>query len=174
MTYEIRKDAFFLGKMTFDVRGDMLEIGDTAPDFKMVATNFQEKTLDDYVGKIKIISIVPSLDTSVCDAQTRRFNEEATALSDDIVILTVSADLPFAQRRWCGAAGVENVECLSTHKDMRFSDDYGVHVLSQRYNQRAVIVLDKDNTVVYTEYVYDISQTPNFTEAIKAAKQIAS
>lgn len=172
MDYEIRKDAFALGNMKMDVRGTMLNVGDSAPDFELIHTSFKAKTLEDYAGKIKVLSIVPSLDTSVCDAQTRRFNEEASALSEDIVILTISADLPFAQRRWCGAAGVDRVDCLSTHKDMQFSDDYGVHVLSQRYNQRAVLVLDKDNTVAYTQYVYNIGDEPDYATALDAARAL--
>lgn len=173
MKYEVRQGAVTLDhKIRFDVRGTELKIGDDAPDFKMIATNFHPKTLADYNGKIKILSIVPSLDTNVCDAQVRHFNEAATSLDDDIVVIAVSADLPFAQIRWCGAAGIENVETLSTHMDMQFSDDYGVHVLQARYNQRAVIVLDKNNKVVYTEYVPEISQQVNFEAALEAARSI--
>lgn len=172
--YEIRKDGVTLGGNPMDVRGKMLAIGDTAPNFDLVAIDMSQKSLDDYAGKIKILNIVPSLDTSVCDAQVRHFNTEATALDDDIVVLAVSADLPFAQKRWCGAAEIENVETLSSHKDMKFADDYGTHILNLRVNQRAVIVLDKDNKVVYTEYVPEVGQQVNFDAALEAARAIAN
>ena len=174
MEYEIRTGGATLGGNPLDVRGTMLAVGDKAPDFEMVATDMSRKTISDYEGKVKILSIVPSLDTSVCDAQVRQFNEEATALDDDIVVLAISADLPFAQKRWCGTAGVDNVDCLSTHMDMKFSDDYGVHVVGSRINQRAVIVLDKDNTVAYTEYVTEIGQQVNFDAALKVARKLVS
>lgn len=172
MDYEIRKGDVRLGRNPLDVRGSRLSIGEIAPNFDLIATNMSHRTLSDYDGKIKILSILPSLDTSVCDAQTRRFNEEAAGLDDNIVILTISADLPFAQKRWCGAAGVDRVECLSTHMDMKFSDDYGVHVLQSRINQRAVIVLDRENKVVYTEYVSEIGQQVNFDGALRAARDL--
>lgn len=154
-----------------DVRGSMLNISDPAPDFTLIANNLTKKTLADYEGKVKLISVVPSLDTRVCDTQTRRFNQEAAALSDDIVVLTVSSDLPFAQRRWCGAAGVDRVETLSTHKDMQFSDDYGVHMLDWRANQRSIFVVDTDNTIRYCEYVLEVSSEVDFEKALAAAKQ---
>ncbi len=172
MSYEIRKDAITLRGNPMDVRGSTLNVGDAAPDFLLVATNLTKKTLADYEGKVKLISVVPSLDTGVCDAQTRRFNEEASALSADIVVLTVSSDLPFAQKRWCGAAGVERVETLSTHKDMQFSDDYGVHMLEWRANQRSVFVVDKDNKVTYCEYVPEVTSQVDFDAALNAAKNI--
>ena len=172
MSYEIRKDAITLRGNPMDVRGSILNVGDAAPDFLLVATNLTKKTLADYEGKVKLISVVPSLDTGVCDAQTRHFNEEASALSNDIVVLTVSSDLPFAQKRWCGAAGVERVETLSTHKDMQFSDDYGVHMLEWRANQRSVFVVDKDNKVTYCEYVPEVTSQVDFDAALNAAKSI--
>ena len=171
MDYEIRKDGMTISdKMAFDIRGSMLKVGDDAPDFALTATNWSVKTLKDYDGKVKVFSIIPSIDTSVCSTQTRRFNEEAASLSDDIVILAVSADMPYAHRRWCGAEGIEQVEGLSTHKDMRFSDDYGVHVVDLRINQRAVIVVDSNNKVVYTEYLVPMGNEPNYEAAIEAAK----
>ena len=106
MSDEIRVGGTTVGGRPLDVRGRKLEIGEDAPDFVLVAPNFMRRKLSDYAGKIKLLSIVPSLDTGVCSAQTRRFNQEATALSDDIVILTISADLPFTQARWCGAEGI--------------------------------------------------------------------
>ena len=126
------RPGMMVGPNEHTVIDDMLNVGDAAPDFKLLANDRSERTLASYDGKIKIISAIPSIDTGVCSAQTRRFNEEAAKLGDDIVVLTVSADLPFAQKRWCGAAGVDQVETLSTHQDMKFSDDYGVHDIDWR------------------------------------------
>lgn len=170
MTYEERPNAMMLGSWGCSVRGRTLEIGETAPDFQLVANNLQTKTLGDYEGKIKILSIVPSLPTSVCSAQTRRFNQEAAALGEDVAILTISADLPFAQRQWCAAEGIEAVETLSDHRTMTFSDDYGVHNVDLRITQRAVFVLDQDNKVVHTEYCPAIGDEVNFEAALTAAK----
>lgn len=117
-----------IGSKEFPVVGDRLSIGTHAPNFKLTANNWSTKSLSDYTGKVKILSIVPSLDTSACSAQTHRFNQEASSFGQDIVVLTVSADLPYAQSRWCGAEGVQRVETLSDHKDMNFSTAYGVHV----------------------------------------------
>jgi len=174
MTYEERPDAVTIGPLKHTVRGRMLQAGDDAPDFKLTANNWRTKTLSDYDGKVKIFSMVPSLDTSVCSAQTRRFNQEAANLSDDVVILTVSADLPYAQARWCGAEGIEAVETLSSHQDMSFADDYGVHDIDIRITQRAVVVVDKDNKVVYSEYITPIGNEVNFEAALDAARQATS
>jgi thioredoxin-dependent peroxiredoxin len=154
------------------VEGAMLEIGQSAPDFRLTANNWAQKSLADYAGKVKIFSVVPSLDTSVCAAQTRRFNQEAANLSTDIVILTVSADLPYAQGRWCGAEGITAVQTLSDHKDMNFSTAYGVHVTPIRICQRAVIVVDQDNVVRYVEYTPEIGQEVDFSAALAAAKAL--
>jgi len=113
---------------------------------------------------------VPSLDTGVCDKQTRRFNEEAAALGDNVVILTVSADLPFAQARWCGAAGVDKVQTLSDHYDMNFADAYGVHIKELRLDTRAIFVVDSANKIVYAEYVPEMTDFPDFDAALAAAR----
>jgi thiol peroxidase len=155
------------------VQGDMLAVGQPAPDFALTANNWQTKTLADYAGKVKLISIVPSLDTRVCSTQTRRFNAEASALSSDVVVLTVSADLPYAQRRWCAAEGIERVETLSDHKTMGFSQAYGVHVLDLRVTQRAVIVVDRENIVRYAEYVHEMGGEPNYEAALAAVRSLA-
>ncbi|MCC6612043.1 MAG: thiol peroxidase [Anaerolineae bacterium] len=154
------------------VEGEMLEPGQPAPDFALTANDWQTRTLADYAGKIKIISIVPSLDTRVCATQTRRFNQEASDLSDDIVVLTVSADLPYAQRRWCAAEGIERVETLSDHKTMNFSTAYGVNVVDLRICQRAVFVLDRDNVVRYTQYVHMMGDEPDYEAALSAARAL--
>jgi thiol peroxidase len=154
------------------VEGPMLEVGSKAPDFALTATNWSIKTLADYAGKVKIISVVPSLDTSVCAAQTRRFNQEAAALGDNVVILTVSADLPYAQARWCGAEGIDQVVPLSDHKTMAFSQAYGVHVVPARICQRAAFVLDGDDVVRHAEYVHEIGDDVDFEAALASARQL--
>ncbi|MEP7293436.1 MAG: thiol peroxidase [Chloroflexota bacterium] len=154
------------------VQNEMLAVGDAAPDFKLTANNWSPKTLADYAGKVKLISVVPSLDTSVCAAQTRRFNQEAAGLGSEVVILTVSADLPYAQFRWCAAEGIDQVETLSDHKDMNFSDAYGVHVTDIRITQRALFVIDRNNVVQYAEYVPDIDFEVNFDAALAKAREL--
>lgn len=161
-----------IGAHEFAVVNDQLEVGDTAPDFKLTANNWSVKSLADYTGKVKILSIVPSLDTSVCSAQTHRFNSEASALGENIVILTVSADLPYAQSRWCGAEGVERVVTLSDHKDMNFSSAYGVHVADIRICQRAAFVVDQNNVVQYAEYVHNIGDEVHFDAVLAKAKSL--
>ena len=116
------------------------------------------------------MSVVPSIDTGICDAQTRRMNEEASSLGDSVVILTVSADLPMAQSRWCGAAGVENVQMLSDHLDMAFGKAYGTKVNALRLEQRSIFVIDADDTVRYVEYVPEIAQHPDYDAALAAVK----
>ncbi len=154
------------------VRGEMLNVGSKAPDFALVANDWSIKTLADYGNKIKILSVVPSLETSVCAAQTRRFNEEAASLGDDVVVLTISADLPFTQKRWCGAEGIDRVETLSSHRDMKFSDDYGVHDTEWRINQRSVFVLDRDNTIRHAEYVPVMGNEVNFEAALAKVREL--
>src|SRR5690242_7876620 len=137
------RPGMYVGQDELEVRGEMLAVGDTAPAFTLTSNNWAPKTLQDFEGKVKILSVVPSLDTRVCAAQTRRFNEEAAKLGDDIVIIGISSDLPYTQRRWCAAEGIEQVVTLSDHKTMAFSDTYGVHVVPMRICQRALFVVDK-------------------------------
>jgi thiol peroxidase len=162
----------YVGQEELAVQNEMLKVGDFAPDFTLTANNWSSKTLADYEGKVKIISVVPSLDTRVCAAQTRRFNEEAAGLGSDVVILTVSADLPYAQRRWCAAEGIDQVVTLSDHKDMNFSDAYGVHVIDMRITQRALFVIDRDDVVQYAEYVPIIGNEVHFDDALAKARAL--
>lgn len=162
----------FLGN-PLTVMGDALNVGDTAPEFKLVGNDMQPVQLADSAGKTRLISVVPSLDTGICDSQTRRLNEEATNLGDKVVVLTVSADLPFAQKRWCGAAGVERVQTLSDHMDMNFGNAYGTHVAELRVDQRAIFVVDKDDKIRYVEYVPEIAQHPNYEAALAAVEETA-
>src|SRR5690606_20549350 len=121
--------------------GDEVKVGDQAPDFEVVNNDLQPVTLADYRGKVKVLLSVPSLDTGVCDQETRRFNEEAAGLGDDVVVLAISTDLPFAQKRWCAAAGVERVETLSDHRETSFGRAYGVLMDELRLLARAVFVV---------------------------------
>ena len=166
------RPGMIVGGKEHHVQGDMLKVGDQAPDFVLVANDMSTRSLADYGDKIKILSVVPSLETSVCAAQTRRFNEEGAALGDEVVILTISADLPFTQKRWCGAEGIDRVETLSTHRDMRFSDDYGVHDTEWRINQRAVFVLDRNNVIQHAEYVPVIGNEVDFEAALKVVRKL--
>jgi len=151
--------------------GPEIKVGDTAPNFKvLLANDLSEVTLDDTKGSVRIISVVPSLDTGVCDAQTRRFNEEAAQL-EGVHILTISVDLPFAQKRWCGAAGIGKVQTLSDHRDLSFGTAYGVVIKELRLLARAVFVIDQNDKVVHAEYVSEIAQHPNYEAAIEAAKK---
>jgi thiol peroxidase len=149
--------------------GAELKVGDQAPDFTLKANDMSDKSLADFAGKVKIISIVPSLDTPVCDAQTRKFNEDAGS-QDGVVVLTVSVDLPMAQKRWCGAAGVENVVCLSDYKDHSFGKAYGVRIKEVGLLARTVIVVDKDNTIQYIQPVPEVVDAPDYDAALEAVK----
>lgn len=152
------------------VLGKKVVVGSKAPNFTLVANDSSKVTLDDSAGKVRLISVVPSLDTGICSAQTRRFNEEAAKLGENVAILTVSADLPTAQKRWCGAAGVEQVQTLSDHLDMNFGDAYGTHIKEIRLEQRSVFVVDADDVVTYVEYVPEIAQHPDYEAALAAVR----
>ncbi len=153
------------------VLGDPLKPGDLAPDFQLTANDWSQVTLASSAGKVRLISVVPSLDTGVCDAQTRRFNEEAAALGEGVVILTVSADTPYAQRRWCGAAGVSRVQTLSDHMNMNFGNAYATHMKEVRLERRAVFVVDANDLITYVEYMPDIVQHPDYAGALEAVKK---
>ena len=151
--------------------GPEVKVGQQAPDFTLLDNELNVKTLADFDGKVKVISVVPSLDTGVCDAQTRWFNQDVTKLSDDVVVLTVSMDLPFAQARWCGAAGVNNVITLSDHKDASFGQNYGFLIEELRLLSRGVVVINKDNKVTYVEYVPEVTNSVNFDAVLAAVKE---
>lgn len=161
-----------VGDNEHSVQNDMLTVGSKAPDFSLVGIDMSTKSLTDYDGKVKVISVIPSIDTSVCSAQTHRFNEEAAKLGDNIAVLTVSADMPFALKRYCGNEGIENTETLTTYRDMKFADDYGVHDVDWRVCQRSVFVLDKDNVVQYVEYVPVIGNEVDFVAALGKAADL--
>ncbi len=149
--------------------GPELRPGVTAPDFKLVDTALKNVTLADTGNNVRIISVVPSLDTPVCDAQTKRFNEEAAKLSN-VDIITVSMDLPFAQKRWCGQFGVDNVKMLSDHRDGSFGANYGTLIKELRIESRAIFVLDRNNTLRHVEYVKEVADFPNYDAALSAVR----
>ncbi|RDU36198.1 thiol peroxidase [Neobacillus piezotolerans] len=150
--------------------GNEVKVGDKAPTFTVLANDLSEVTLEDSKGQVRLISVVPSLDTGVCDAQTRRFNEEASGLGN-VKVLTVSVDLPFAQKRWCGANGIENVQTLSDHRDLSFGEAFGVAIQELRLLARAVFVVDSNDTVTYAEYVSEATNHPDYEAALEAAKK---
>ncbi|MFC6039190.1 thiol peroxidase [Paenisporosarcina macmurdoensis] len=150
--------------------GNEVKVGDTAPDFTVLANDLSPVTLQDSKGKTRLISVVPSLDTGTCDAQTRKFNESAAELGDDVVILTVSNDLPFAQKRWCAAAGIDSVQTLSDHRDLSFGEAYGVAIEELRLLTRSIFVVDNNDKVTYVEYVSEATEHPNYEKAIEAVK----
>lgn len=152
--------------------GPELKAGDTAPDFTASKSLVESASLADFAGKIKLISVIPSIDTGVCDAQTRRFNEEAAKLGDNVAVITISADLPPAQARWCGAAGVDKLVMLSDHKDMSFGDAYGVHIKELRLLMRSVFVIDANNKITYAEYLREMTEHPDYDAALNAVRAL--
>jgi len=148
--------------------GNEVKVGDTAPNFQVWDQDLSPVTLDDSKGTVRLISVVPSIDTPVCDQQTRRFNEEAASLQD-VAVLTISVDLPFAQKRWCAAAGIDRVQTLSDHRELSFGKAYGVVMEELRLLARAIFVIDKNNKVVYAEYVSEVTEHPDYEAAILAA-----
>jgi thiol peroxidase len=165
-----RPDAITLKGNPKTLLGDEVKVGDHAPDFALIATDMSEKTLADYAGKIKIISVVPSIDTPVCEQETRQFNQHAADLGDDVVILTVSVDTPMAQKRFCAAEGIEQVHMLSDFKDHAFGPAYGVRIKELGLLARQVIVVDKDDKIVYSQLVPEVADLPDFDAALAAAK----
>lgn len=160
---------FTFGGNPITVLGTQVKVGDQAKDFTLLKNDLTPATLKDYDGKIKVLNIVPSLDTGVCDAQTRRFNAELND-REDVVVVTVSNDLPFAQARWCGNAGLENAITLSAHLDESFGLDYGVLIKELRLLARTVIILDENNKVTYVDYVLEGTNHPKYQEALDHLK----
>lgn len=148
--------------------GNEVKVGEAAPDAELTANDLSAVKLSSFRGKVCIISSIPSLDTSVCDVMTRRFNQEAAALGDGVAVLTISMDLPFAQKRWCGAAGVENVQTLSDYREGSFGQAYGVLIKELRLLARAVFVVDKAGVVRYTQIVNELTNEPDYEAAAKA------
>ncbi len=149
--------------------GSEVKVGDQAPNFSVLANDLSAVTLENYKGFKKLISVVPSIDTGVCDQQTRKFNEEAAKL-DNVKVITVSMDLPFAQKRWCAASGLDNVEVVSDHRDASFGEAFGVLMQELRLLARSTFVVDSNDKVTYVEYVGEGTDHPNYEAAIEAVK----
>ena len=152
--------------------GNEVKVGDKAPDFEVVANDLSLVKFSSFQGKVCLISSVPSLDTSVCDTMARRFNEEAGRLGEDVVVLTISMDLPFAQKRWCGAAGIENLQTLSDHRGASFGQAYGVLIKELRLLARAVFVVDEEGVIRYKEIVKELTNEPDYDAALRAAREL--
>ena len=170
-TQERRGAVTFKGN-PLTLLGSAITVGSKAPDFQVLAQDLSPVTLAGSQGKARLISVVPSLDTPVCDAQTRRFNQEA-AQWPDVAVLTISMDLPFAQKRWCGAAGIDRVQVLSDHRDASFGRAYGAVIKELRLLTRAVFLIDASGIVRYVEYVPEMTSPPNYEAALAAARQLA-
>jgi len=153
--------------------GNQVKPGDSAPDFEVLANDLSPVRLSDFAGKVCVISVVPSLDTPVCDIQTRTFNAEAAALGDDVVVLTISMDLPFAQQRWCGAAGIENIRTLSDHRNAEFGKAFGVLIDELRLLARAVFIVDANGVIRYKQVVEELTDEPDYDAAMKAVTGVA-
>ena len=152
--------------------GDEVVIGELAPDCTAIGNDMKPVAISSFRGKVVILSFVPSLDTPVCDRETRRFNEEAAALGDDVVVVTVSMDLPFAQKRWCGAAGVDRVVTLSDYKDRCLGTHYGVLIEQLGLHARAIFVIDKQGVIRYRQLVPEVGQEPDYNDVINQAKKV--
>ena len=171
---EERKGAVTMRGNPMTLVGPELKSGDKAPNVTLIGKDLKPVTLDNFKGKVKIIATIPSLDTPVCDAETRRFNEEASKLPGDVQVLTVSMDLPFAQARWCGAAGVDKVTTLSDYRGAHFGEAYGVLIKELYLHARCVFVVDKNDKVTHVEYVKEVANQPNFEAALDAARKAAT
>ena len=153
--------------------GKALAVGDAAPDVTLLDNDLKAVTLGAFRGKVCVLASVPSLDTPVCDMETRRFNAEAAGLGDDTLILTVSMDLPFAQKRWCGAAGVDRVVTLSDHRDAAFGAAYGVLIKELRLLARSIFIVDRQGTIRYIQHVEEVSREPDYEAVLSALKSVS-
>lgn len=167
-----RNNFFKLGDNFATIIGDDVKVGDPAPEFTSVVPGWGKvNPLQESKGKVIILSAVPSLDTDTCDRETRRFNQEAAKLSDDIVIYTISCDFPMAQKRWCGAAGVDKVKVVSDVVEAEFGVKYGLLIKERRYLRRAVFIVGRDGKLTYVNYLPTLGQEPDYDEVIAEAKK---
>ncbi len=169
---EERKGAVTMRGNPLTLLGKELQVGDAAPDLEVLNNDLAPVKLSAYRGSVCVVSTVPSLDTPTCDMETRRFNQEAANLGPDVNILTVSTDLPFAQKRWCGAAGVDKVTTLSDHRDAAFGEAYGVLIKELRLLARAVFVVDQEGVIRFIELVEEIAEEPNYDAVLSAVKEL--
>jgi thioredoxin-dependent peroxiredoxin len=167
-----RKGAITVKGNPLTLVGQELQVGDMAPDIELLDNDLNPVKLSSYRGKICVVSAVPSLDTPVCDIETKRFNKEAEKLSKDTVMLTVSMDLPFAQKRWCGTEGVTRVKTLSDHRDASFGNGFGVLIKELRLLARSIFILDKEGSVRYIQLVKELTSEPDYDSALKEIKKL--
>ena len=167
-----RTGLVIIGGKPATLLGNEVRVGDAAPDFTAVGNDIKPVKLSDFRGKVVVISSVHSLDTEVCNVETRRFNTEAAKLGPDVVILTVSMDLPFAQKRWCGAAGIDKVITVSDHRDAAFGMAYGVLIKDLRLLARAVFVVDRQGVIRYIQFVKEVGTEPDYAPLLQAAKEL--
>ena len=170
--YQEREAAVLFKGNPATLLGPELKAGDAAPDFRVVDNGLQPVTLATDAGKIRLVAVVPSLDTPVCDAMTRQFNQDAAALPDSVVVYTISVDLPFAQKRWCGNAGIDKVKTLSDYQDRSFGLNYGVLLRDLKLLARAVFVIDAEDKIAYVELVSEVTAEPDYTAALEAVKEL--
>ncbi len=159
------------GKEKIALKGNEIKLGDKADNFTVLDNNLQEKTLDDYPSKFIVISVVPSIDTNVCEYQTKMFNKKLADFKK-VTVLTISNDLPFAQKRWCGNAGLDSIITLSDYRDLDFAMKYGTLIENHRLQTRAVFVLDENRTIIYKEYVSNVSEHPSYEEVVKLIEEM--
>lgn len=170
-----RKGVLQLGGKDATIIGEDLQAGQTAPEFTAQKQDWsQAEMLAATKGKVRIIAAVPSLQTSVCDRETRRFNQEAAALGENIAVITISTDLPYSQANWCGAAGIENIEVVSDHMAVEFGIKYGCLIKERRILRRAVFVVDQSDVVQYVDYMPSLGDEPNYEEVIAAARKLVA
>ncbi len=168
----VRTDVFKLGDNFATLLGDEVYVGQTAPEFTSVVPGWAPvNPIQESKGKVIILSAVPSLDTDVCDRETRRFNEEAAKLGDDIIIYTISTDFPMAQKRWCAAAGVDKVKVVSDVLETDFGLKYALVIKERRYLRRSVFIVGRDGKLTYVNYLPTLGEEPNYDEVINAAKE---
>ena len=165
-----RKNAVTFKGAPLTLVGDELKVGDEAPCFKLTANDLSDLACGEFEGKAVVLSVTPSLDTPVCAAQTRRFNEEATKLSQDVTVLTVSMDLPFAQQRFCASEGIDRVVTASDYKYREFGEAYGVLIKELGLLTRAVFVVDRTARVTHVQYVPEVTQEPDYDGALEAVR----
>jgi thiol peroxidase len=167
------RESYNFRNRVVKLAGPEIKVGDKAPAFTVLAQDFTEVGLEDLKGKPTVLASVPSLDTRVCDAETKRFNDEANKLGEKASFVVVSCDLPFGQKRWCGMASVDKARVYSDHRDHSFGQAYGVYVKETGFLWRAVFVLDKDGVVRYVEYVPEIGQHPNYDRILEAVSKLS-
>jgi len=170
--YQEREAAVLFKGNPATLLGPEIKAGDAAPDFQVVDNGLQPVTLATDAGKVRLITVVPSLDTPVCDTMTRQFNQQAAELPDSVAVYTISVDLPFAQKRWCGNAGIDKVQTLSDYQERSFGLNYGLVLKNLKLLARAVYVIDQNDKVAYCELVQEVTDEPNYAAALDAVKAL--